>query len=115
MVARVQVRQVINDEGNKWLRIVRRSSGWVVPGADGPAVRAGHGRAGDREGDVHQPGRRSGRAAQLQRFGFDSLQPKYGAGRPPKFAPCLAVLTRLLKVQVAVRVRTPATAASLLL
>ena len=30
MVARVQVRQITNDQGNKLLRIVRRSSGSVV-------------------------------------------------------------------------------------
>ena len=30
MVARVQVRTITNDEGNKLLRIVRRSSGSVV-------------------------------------------------------------------------------------
>ncbi len=51
MVARVQVRIITNDEGNKLLRIVRRSSGSIVTwaaGADGAAVGAGHGRGQDR-------------------------------------------------------------------
>ena len=30
MVHRVQVRPIVNDEGNKLLRIVRRSSGWAA-------------------------------------------------------------------------------------
>jgi hypothetical protein len=57
MVARVQVRTITNDEGNKLLRIVRRSSGSpgrdLAAGADGAAVRAGHGRGQDRRGHLH--------------------------------------------------------------
>ena len=88
MVARVQVRTITNDEGNKLLRIVRRSSGSVVTwrraqmvllSAQGMDV-AGIARvtftSADRVRDV------------LHNFsadGFDSLVPKYGGGRPPKF------------------------------
>ncbi len=88
MVTRVQVRQITNDEGNKLLRIVRRSSGSVVTwrraqmvllsaqGMDVPAIAKVTFASADRVRDV------------LHNFnadGFDSLLPKYGGGRPPKF------------------------------
>ncbi len=88
MVARVQVRQITNDEGNKLLRIVRRSSGSVVTwrraqmvllsaqGMDVPTIAKVTFASADRVRDV------------LHNFnadGFDSLLPKYGGGRPPKF------------------------------
>ncbi len=88
MVARVQVRQISNDEGNKLLRIVRRSSGSVVTwrraqmvllsaqGMDVPAIAKVTFTSPDRVRDV------------LHNFngdGFESLLPKYGGGRPPKF------------------------------
>jgi len=90
MVARVQVRQITNDEGNKLLRIVRRSSGSVVTwqraqmvllsaqGMDVPTIATVTFASADRVRDV------------LHNFnfnadGFDSLLPKYGGGRPPKF------------------------------
>ncbi len=59
-------------------------AGWR-PGADGAAVRAGHGRAGDREGDVHQPGQVRDVLHIFNADGFQSLLSKYGGGRPPKF------------------------------
>ena len=46
MVHRVQVREISNDEGNRLLRIVRRSvgvGGDLAAGADGAAVGPGHG------------------------------------------------------------------------
>jgi hypothetical protein len=51
---RVRVRGITNDEGNRLLRIVRRSSGSVVTGrrADGAAQRPGHGRQPDRQGHL---------------------------------------------------------------
>jgi len=88
MVQRVQVRQISNDEGNKLLRIVRRSSGSVVTwrraqmvllsaqGMDVPAIAKVTFTSPDRVRDV------------LHNFnadGFDSLLPRYGGGRPPKF------------------------------
>ena len=88
MVQRVQVRQISNEEGNKLLRIVRRSSGSVVTwrraqmvllsaqGMDVPAIAKVTFTSPDRVRDV------------LHNFnadGFDSLLPRYGGGRPPKF------------------------------
>ncbi len=88
MVHRVQVRAIDNDEGNKLLRIVRRSSGSVVTwrrahmvllsaqGMDVPKIAEVTFTSADRVRDV------------LHNFnadGFASLQPKYAGGRPPKF------------------------------
>ena len=88
MTQPVQVRPISNDEGNKLLRIVRRSSGSVVTwrraqmvllsaqGMDVPAIAKVTFTSPDRVRDV------------LHNFnadGFDSLKPKYAGGRPPKF------------------------------
>jgi transposase len=88
MVHRVQVRSISNDEGNRLLRIVRRTSGSVVTwrraqmvllsaqGMDAAGIAAVTFASPDRDRDV------------LHNFntdGFDSLQPKYAGGRPPKF------------------------------
>ena len=88
MVHRVQVREISNDEGNRLLRIVRRSSGSVVTwrraqmvllsaqGMDVPMIAKVTFTSPDRVRDV------------LHNFnadGFDSLKPKYAGGRPPKF------------------------------
>src|SRR5947209_8145931 len=88
MVHRVQVREISNDEGNRLLRIVRRSSGSVVTwrraqmvllsaqGMDPAGIAAVTFTSADRVRDV------------LHNFnadGFDSLKPKYAGGRPPKF------------------------------
>jgi transposase len=85
---RVQVREISNDEGNRLLRIVRRSSGSVVTwrraqmvllsaqDMDVPMTAKVTFMSPDRVRDV------------LHNFnadGFDSLQPKYAGGRPPKF------------------------------
>ena len=88
MAQPVQVRSISNDEGNRLLRIVRRGSGSVVTWRRAQMVLLSAQRmpvakiAGvtftspDRVRDV------------LHNFdtdGFDSLQPKYAGGRPPKF------------------------------
>src|SRR3954449_99444 len=88
MVHRVQVRAISNDEGNRLLRIVRRSSGSVVTwrraqmvllsaqGMDAAKIAEVTFTSADRVRDV------------LHNFnadGFDSLRPKYAGGRPPKF------------------------------
>ena len=88
MVHRVQVRPISNDEGNKLLRIVRRSSGSVVTwrraqmvllsaqGMAVPQIAEVTFTSADRVRDV------------LHNFnadGFDSLKPRYAGGRPPKF------------------------------
>src|SRR4051794_7189327 len=88
MVHRVQVRSISNDEGNRLLRIVRRSSGSVVTwrraqmvllsaqGMDPAGIAAVTFTSPDRVRDV------------LHNFnadGFDSLKPRYAGGRPPRF------------------------------
>jgi transposase len=88
MVVRVQVRTISNDEGNRLLRMVRRSSGSVVTwrraqmvllsaqGMDVAGIAKVTFTSADRVRDV------------LHNFnadGFDSLVPRYGGGRPPKF------------------------------
>ncbi len=88
MAERVSVDEISNEEGQKLLRIVRRSSGSVVTwrraqmvllsaqGMDVPAIAKVTFTSGDRVRDV------------LHNFnadGFDSLRPKYAGGRPPKF------------------------------
>jgi hypothetical protein len=88
MVHRVHVRSISNDEGNRLLRIVRRSSGSVVTwrraqmvllsaqGMDAAGIAAVTFTSPDRVRDV------------LHNFnadGFNSLRPKYAGGRPPKF------------------------------
>ena len=88
MVHRVQVRPVDNAEGNKLLRIVRRSSGSVVTwrraqmvllsaqGMDVPMIAKVTFTSPDRVRDVIH---------NFNADGFDSLKPRYAGGRPPKF------------------------------
>jgi transposase len=90
MAERVRVREITNDEGNRLLRMVRRSSGSVVTwrraqmvllsaqGMDVGQIAKVTFTSPDRVRDV------------LHNFnadGFDSLRPKYAGGRPPKFDP----------------------------
>jgi transposase len=85
---RVRVRGITNEEGNRLLRIVRRSSGSVVTwrraqmvllsaqGMDVPAIAQVTFTSPDRVRDV------------LHNFnldGFDALYPRYAGGRPPTF------------------------------
>jgi len=85
---RVRVREISNDEGNRLLRIVRRSSGSVVTwrraqivllsaeGMDVAAIAKVTFTSPDRVRDV------------LHNFnldGFDALYPRYRGGRPPIF------------------------------
>jgi hypothetical protein len=84
----VRVRAISNNEGNRLLRIVRRSSGSVVTwrraqmvllaaqGMQVPAIAKVTFTSEDRVRDV------------LHNFnldGFDSLYPRYSGGRPPTF------------------------------
>ena len=88
MAERVRVREITNDEGNRLLRIVRRSSGSVVTwrraqmvllsaqGMDVAQIAKVAFTSPDRVREV------------LHNFnddGFDSLAPKYAGGRPPTF------------------------------
>jgi transposase len=87
-VHRVQARSISNDEGNRLLRIVRRSSGSVVTwrraqmvllsaqGMDVPMIAKVTFTSPDRVRDVIH---------NFNADGFDSLRPKYAGGRPPKF------------------------------
>jgi transposase len=89
MLQRVQVREISNDEGNRLLKIVRRGSGSVVTwrraqmvllsaqGMDAPAIAEVTFTSPDRVRDVIH---------NFNADGFDSLRPRYGGGRPPKFS-----------------------------
>src|SRR5437764_2387905 len=88
MVHRVQVRSISNDEGNRLLRIVRRSSGSVVTWRRAQMVLL------SAQGmDVTQiakvtftsPDRVREVINNFNEDGFDSLYPKYAGGRPPTF------------------------------
>jgi len=88
MAERVRVRDITNDEGNRLLRTVRRSSGSVVTwrraqmvllsaqGMDVAAIAQVTFASPDRVRDVIH---------NFNTDGFDSLRPKYAGGRPPKF------------------------------
>ena len=88
MAERVRVREIDNDEGNRLLRMVRRSSGSVVTWRRAQMVLlSAQGMyvaqiaqvvftSDDRVRDVIH---------NFNADGFDSLRPKYAGGRPPKF------------------------------
>ncbi len=88
MAERVRVREIDNDEGNRLLRIVRRSSGSIVTwrraqmvllsaqGMDTAQIAKVTFTSSDRVRDVIH---------NFNADGFDSLRPKYAGGRPPKF------------------------------
>ena len=88
MSEKLRVREISNDEGNRLLRIVRRSSGSVVTwrraqmvllsaqGMDVAQIAQVAFTSADRVREV------------IHNFnddGFDSLYPRYAGGRPPKF------------------------------
>ena len=88
MAERVRVREITNEEGNRLLRIVRRSSGSVVTwrraqmvllsaqGMDVPQIARVSFTSEDRvRAVIHN----------FNADGFDSLYPRYGGGRPPTF------------------------------
>ncbi len=84
----VRVRDITNEEGNRLLRIVRRSSGSVVtwrraqmvllsaPGMDVGQVANVAFTSPDRVREVPH---------NFNDDGFDSLYPRYSGGRPPTF------------------------------
>ena len=88
MAERVRVRDITGDEGNRLLRIVRRSSGSVVTwrraqmvllsaqGMDAAAIAKIAFTSEDRVRDVIR---------NFSTDGFSSLYPQYKGGRPPKF------------------------------
>src|SRR5215211_6163758 len=88
MVHRVQVREISNDEGNKLLRIVRRSSGSVVTWRRAQMVllsAQGMEPSGIAEVTFTSADRVRDVIHNFNADGFDSLKPKYSGGRPPKF------------------------------
>jgi transposase len=88
MVHRVQVRVISNDEGNRLLRIVRRSSGSVVTWRRAQMVllsAQGMDPAGIAEVTFTSPDRVRDVLHNFNADGFESLKPKYAGGRPPKF------------------------------
>src|SRR6266542_1407503 len=90
MAERVRVREITNDEGNRLLRIVRRSSGSVVTWRRAQMVLlSAQGMDVAMIAQVTFTSAYRGRDV-LHNFnadGFDSLRPKYAGGRPPKFSP----------------------------
>jgi len=90
MAERVRVREISNDEGNRLLKIVRRSSGsivtwrraqvvlWSAQGMDVPQIAPLAFTSEDRVREVIH---------NFNADGFASLYPKYCGGRPPKFTP----------------------------
>ena len=88
MAERLRVREINNEEGNRLLRTVRRSSGSVVTwrraqmvllsaqGMDVAMIAQVTFTSPDRVRDVIH---------NFNADGFDSLRPKYAGGRPPKF------------------------------
>ena len=88
MAERVRVREIDNDEGNRLLKIVRRSSGsivtwrraqivlWSAQGMDVPQIAPPAFTSEDRVREVIH---------NFNADGFESLYPKYSGGRPPKF------------------------------
>jgi len=88
MVHRVQVREISNDEGNRLLRIVRRSSGSVVTWRRAQMVllsAQGMPVAKIAEVTFTSPDRVRDVLHNFNADGFDSLKPKYAGGRPPRF------------------------------
>jgi len=88
MVQRVQVRVIGNDEGNRLLRIVRRSSASVVTWRRAQMVllsAQGMPVAKIAEVTFTSPDRVRDVLHNFNADGFDSLKPKYAGGRPPRF------------------------------
>src|SRR4051794_4340434 len=87
MVHRVQVRAISNDEGNRLLQIVRRSSGSVVTWRRAQMVLlSAQGMEVSKIAEVTftSPDRVRDVLHNFNTDGFDSLRPKYAGGRPPK-------------------------------
>lgn len=84
----MRVREVSNDEGNRLLRIVRRSSGSVVTWRRAQMVLLsvqGMDVAGIAKVSFTSPDRVRDVINNFNADGFDSLYPKYAGGRPPTF------------------------------
>jgi transposase len=85
---RVSVRDISNDEGNRLLRIVRRSSGSVVTWRRAQMVllsAQGMDITGIAEVTFTSADRVREVLHNFNRDGFDALYPRYAGGRPPTF------------------------------
>src|SRR5206468_10553476 len=88
MAASVRVRAITNEEGNRLLRIVRRSSGSVVTWRRAQMIllsAQGMDPARIAEVTFTSPDRVRDVIHNFNADGFDSLYPKYKGGRPPTF------------------------------
>src|SRR3954447_14469815 len=88
MVHPVQVRPLNNDEGHRLLRVVRRGTGSVVTWRRAQIVLLSAQRmpvAKIAEVTFPSPDRVRDVIHNFNTDGFDSLQPRYAGGRPPKF------------------------------
>ncbi len=88
MAARVQLREITNDEGNRLLRIVRRTSGSVVTWRRAQIVLlSAQGMSPSRISEVvfTDPDTVRDVIHNFNRDGFDALYPRYGGGRPRTF------------------------------
>src|SRR3954465_13045554 len=88
MAQRVRVRELSNSEGQRLLRIVRRSSGSVVTWRRAQMVLlSAQGMAVPQIAEVTfaSPDRVRDVVHNFNADGFDSLRPRYAGGRPPKF------------------------------
>lgn len=88
MAERVRVREISNEEGNRLLRTVRRSSGSVVTWRRSQMVLLSA--QGMDVGQIAQvtftsPDRVRDVIHNFNADGFDSLRPRYAGGRPAKF------------------------------
>ena len=84
----IRVREITNEEGNRLLRIVRRSSGSVVTWRRAQMVllsAQGMDVAQIAKVAFTSPDRVRAVLHNFNEDGFDSLVPKYGGGRPPTF------------------------------
>jgi transposase len=88
MAAKVRVRAISNQEGNRLLRIVRRSSGSVVTWRRAQMVLlSAQGMDAGRIAEVTftSPDRVRDVIHNFNTDGFDALYPRYRGGRPPTF------------------------------
>src|SRR3954471_5291344 len=88
LAARVQLREITNDEGNRLLRIVRRTSGSVVTWRRAQIVLlAAQGMSSIRISEVvfTDPDTVREVIHNFNRDGFDALYPRYRGGRPQTF------------------------------
>src|SRR5215213_2329107 len=88
MVQRVQVRPISDEEGNRLLRIVRRSSGSVVTWRRAQMIllsAQGMPAAKIAEVTFTSPDRVRDVIHNFNADGFDALYPRYRGGRPPTF------------------------------